>query len=95
MSIVNFFCKIKPIAITIKIGKIISLKIVNNSNKIDLRIDRFYNKAVFVKFDVKIVKADFNVEQAIFCIRIKFAALFSKVNSNFNMKTITIGFFLF
>jgi hypothetical protein len=28
------------------------------------------------------------------CIRIKFAARFSKVNSSFNMKTITIGFFL-
>jgi hypothetical protein len=38
-------------------------------------------KGCFRKVCCENLKADFNVEKAILCIRIKFATLFSKINS--------------
>jgi len=38
-------------------------------------------------------KADFNVEKAILCILIKFVALFSKIKTYVNVKTMIIIFF--
>ena len=51
----------------------------------------FFIKAVFVKFVVKI-QSDFNVVIVILRIRIKFAALFSKTLSYFNIIKMKLGF---